>query len=95
VNHVWDVEFTSTRRLIVRTGPGEIVLRMDITDEALELYQCFFRKEQRFVSVTGEPGHTFFKMESKTGKTTTLVSDSTKERIIFPGPLKGPALRVV
>ena len=86
VNKVWDVEFVAARHLTVRLAPRRITLRMEITDEFLHLQQCFFRRGDSFVKITGDADRTVLEAVSLTSAKTTLRSDSAEESLTFaPG----------
>ena len=91
VNTVWDVEYIAARRLIIRTGPGNVVLRMEITDTELAIQQCFFRKDNLRLTLKGDERHTDLSIQAS-GPT---FFRSRNERVVFQGPLNGPALRLV
>jgi hypothetical protein len=83
VNRVHDVEFVSARHLTVRLAPRHVALRMEIGDDLLHLQQCFFRRGNSYVSVTGDATRTLFESVSLSGARTTLRSDSAKESVRF------------
>lgn len=88
VKTVWDVEYIAARRLIVRACPGNIVLRMEITDTGLTIQQCFFRRDYLRLTLKGDDSYTDLSIEAS-GPT---FFRSRNERVIFQGPLNGPAL---
>lgn len=88
VDKVWDVEFVAARHLTVRLAPRHVALRMEITNDFLHLQQCFFRRGECFVTVTGDQDRQVFEILSLPGAKTTFKSDSAKESVMF-APGKG------
>ncbi len=86
VSKVHDVRFVAARHLEVLLAPRRVALRMEITDDFLHLQQCFFRRGDSFVKVTGDATRTLFESVSLAGARTTFRSDSARESVTFdPG----------
>jgi hypothetical protein len=89
-NQAWDVEFVSASRLVVRAGPGDIVLRMKVTDRSLQIQQCFFRHRDLSLDLRGDDRKSLLEIHA-----TNTFFRSENEQVIVRGPMKGPAIRLV
>jgi len=82
VDQAWDIEFIAARTLIVRTGPREIILRMKMSDNVLEIQQCFFIRDHLKFMLRGNDQNTHLEIEA-----TNTFFRSENERVVFPGPV--------
>jgi len=90
IDRVWDVEFISARNLKVRSSPRNIILEMEITDQLLNIKNCFFQyKGSIFQSKTTTSGRTILDIRDSSGK--TRIQDENK-KIIFS---KGAGINVM
>ena len=89
VKSVWDVEYIAARRLVVRTGPGNVVLRMEITDTELVIQQCFFRRGHLRFSLRGDDKYSDLMIEASGP---SFFAHRNGKKMIFRGPFDGPAL---
>ena len=85
INKVWDIEYISARRLIVRSAPRNIVLELEITDKELNIKRCLFKYRGSYLkSEVLESGKTIFKAISSDGN--TILGDRKTKKLIFsPG----------
>ena len=86
---VWDVEYSLGKRLIVRTGKRQIVLRLEITTDSLDIQQCFFIKGRLKLKQFSAGKNSKLLIEA-----TNAFLSSNNERVIVKGPIRGPALRL-
>ncbi len=84
VDQAWDIEFLAARTLIVRAGPRDIILRMKISDNVLEIQQCYFIRDHLRFMLRGDDQKTHLEIEA-----TNTYFRSRNERVVFPGPVGG------
>ena len=84
---IWDIEYNAGNRLIVRQGKRNIVLKMTMTTNSLEIQQCFFILNNLKLKLFGTNNSSTLKIEA-----TNTFFKSKNERVIFQNPPPGPAL---
>jgi trigger factor len=85
INRVWDIEYIAARSLIVRSAPRNIVLEMEVTDQAINIKRCLFLYRGSYLkSEMLESGSSVLDIRSSDGK--THLYDKKAKKIIFnPG----------
>jgi len=80
VDHAWDVEFISAKTLIVRSRPREVILRMRLTDNVLEVQQCFFIRDHIKFLLQGDDEKTNLEIQA----TNTFFRSKNEKVIVGP-----------